>query len=339
MRRARLLPVFVFACLLVPGAAHAAAYAPASGEIFHSGAGGYHAGAIDDFTTQSGKHPAVFQYFVSWRSGASDVRFLERLLRNSDRARSRVALAVSTKGTGLSPGALAAGEGDGFLLALNRMLAEHGRPTYLRLLSEMNNADNPYSAYTHSGRSRGPAFSTRMFKQAWRRAVLVVRGGEVSAIDARLRQLGMAPLRTGSEVLAAPPVAFMWVPLSFGNPELQRNHPRHWWPGSGYVDWVGTTWYSPFLAVRAFERFYRHRLWRDKPFAFAEYGVWGRESPRFLRLFFKFAARHRRVQMVSYYQSAMLKPEFRLSTHPRSRSVLRRLLRSKRYVELAPEYR
>ena len=339
MRRARLLPVVLFACLLAPAGADGAAYTPASGQSFHSGVGGYHAGAIDDFTAQSGKHPAVFQYFVSWRSGASDVRFLERLLRNSDRARSRVALAVSTKGTGLSPGALAAGEGDGFLLALNRMLAEHGRPTYLRLLSEMNNADNPYSAYTHSGRSRGPAFSTRMFKQAWRRAVLVVRGGQVSAIDARLRQLGMAPLRTGSAVLAAPPVAFMWVPLSFGNPELQRNHPRHWWPGSGYVDWVGTTWYSPFLAVRAFERFYRHRLWRDKPFAFAEYGVWGRESPRFVRLFFKFAARHRRVQMVSYYQSAMLKPEFRLSTHPRSRSVLRRLLRSKRYVELAPEYR
>ena len=339
MRRARLLAVLLAGCLLLPAAADGAAYTPAPGQIFHSGVGGYDAGAIDDFTAQSGKHPAVFQYFVSWRSGASDVRFLERLLENSDRARSRVTLAVSTKGTGLSPAALAAGEGDGFLLAMNRMLAEHARPTYLRLLSEMNNAANPYSAYTHSGRSRGPAFSTRMFKQAWRRAVLVVRGGDVSAINARLRRLGMAPVRTAATVLGAPPVAFMWVPLSFGNPEVARNHPRHWWPGSGYVDWVGTTWYSPFLAVRAFERFYRHRLWRDKPFAFGEYGVWGRESPRFLSLFFKFAARHRRVQMVSYYQSAALKPEFRLSTHPRSRSVLRRLLRSERYVDFAPEYR
>ena len=195
MRRVRLLPVFVFACLLVPGVAHAAAYAPAPGQVFHSGAGGYHPGAIDDFTAQSGKHPAVFQYFVSWRSGASDVRFLERLLHNSDRAHSRVAFAVSTKGTGLSPGALAAGEGDGFLLALNRMLGEHARPTYLRLLSEMNNADNPYSAYTHSGRSRGPAFSTRMFKQAWRRAVLVVRGG--GRVPGRVTRPGCALHRLG----------------------------------------------------------------------------------------------------------------------------------------------
>ena len=178
-----------------------------------------------------------------------------------------------------------------------------------------------------------------MFKLAWRRAVTVVRGGNVPAINARLRRLGMRRVRTGSAVLPRPRVAFMWVPLSFGNPEIPRNHPRHWWPGSGYVDWVGTTWYSPFLAVSAFERFYRFRLWRNKPFSFSEYGVWGRESPRFLRLFFSFAARHPRVQMVSYYQSAMLKPEFRLSTHPRSRRVLRRLLRNRRYQPFAPEYR
>lgn len=339
MRSARILPLLLLACLIGPAGAHGAAYAPPPGQVFHSGIGGYHAGAVDDFTTQSGKHPAVFQYFVSWRSGASDVRFLERLLRQGDAARARVALAVSTKGTGLTPAALAAGEGDGFLLALNRIVAEHGRPTYLRLLSEMNNANNPYSAYTLSGRSRGRVYSTRMFKRAWRRAVLIVRGGEVAEINARLAALGMAPVRTASAALAAPPVAFMWVPLSFGNPEIPRNHPRHWWPGSRYVDWVGTTWYSPFLAVRAFERFYRHRLWRDKPFAFGEYGVWGRESPRFLRLFFGFAARHRRVQMVSYYQSAGLKPEFRLSTHPRSRGALRRLLRPARYLGFAPEYR
>ena len=329
----------LLACLAVAAPAHGAAYAPPPGQVFHSGIGGYGPGAVGDFATQSGKHPAVFQYFVSWKSGASDLRFIERLLEQSDRARSRAALAVSTKGTDLSPGAIASGAGDGFLLGLNRILAEHGRPTYLRLLSEMNNANNPYSAYTHSGRSRGPAFSTRMFKRAWRRAVLVVRGGDVAAINARLARLRMPPVRTASATLAAPPAAFMWVPLSFGDPELPRNHPRHWWPGSGYVDWVGTTWYSPFLAVRAFERFYRNPLWRGKPFAFGEYGVWGRESPRFLRLFFRFAARHRRVQMVSYYQSAALKPAFRLSTHPRSRSVLQRLLRSERYAAFAPEYR
>jgi len=88
---------------------------------------------------------------------------------------------------------------------MNRILAEHGQPTYLRLLSEMNNANNPYSAYDLSGNSRGRAFSTREF--------------------------------------------------------------------------------------------------------------------------------------ISYYQSGLLKPEFRLSTHPRSRAELRRQLSSFRYLGYAPEYR
>ena len=142
----------------------------------------------------------------------------------------------------------------------------------------------------------------------------------------------MPPLRTAASVLPQPQVAFLWVPLSFGNPEIARNHPRHWWPGSRYVDWVGTTWYSPYLAVKAIDRFYRHRLWRKKPFAFGEYGVWGAESPRFLRLFFRFVRTHPRVQLISYYQSAMLKPAFRLSSHPVSRATLRRKLRSTRFL-------
>ena len=46
-----------------------------------------------------------------------------------------------------------------------------------------------------------------------------------------------------------------------------------------------------------------------------------------------------RVKLVSSYQSALLKREFRLSSHPRSRSVLRRALRSRRYLGYASEYR
>jgi hypothetical protein len=325
--------------ILAPAAGHAAAYAPEAGNVFHSGIGGYHAAAVADFTAQSGKHPAVFQYFVSWRAGGADVRWMQGLLEKSHRARARAALAVSTKDTGLSPRDIARGKGDDFLLAMNRLLAAHGRPTYLRLLSEMNNADNPYSAYTHAGRPRGAAFTTRQFKRAWRRAVIVIRGGEVAGIDRALARQGMPPVRSHGSVLPAPPVSFMWVPLTFGNPESERNHPRHWWPGSSYVDWVGTTWYSPYPAVRAVERFLANPLWRRKPFAFGEYGVWGTESPAFLRAFFDFVARHPRVQMISYYQSAMLKPEFRLSTHPRSRRVLQRSLRARRFVDFAPEYR
>lgn len=331
--RTSLILAVLGACFLVLTApAGADVYGPPPGKVFHSGLGGYGPGAVGDFTHQSGKHPAVYQYFVSWKSDTRDLNFIRGLLANNARAGSRTALAVSTNGTGLSPAAIARGDGDRFLVGLNRILSEHGQPTYLRLLSEMNNASNAYSAYDSNGRSRGEAYSTRQFKRAWRRAVLVLRGGDVLVLDARLARLGMPRVETQGTMLPQPAVSFQWVPLSYGNPEIARNHPRHWWPGSDYVDWVGTTWYSPFLTVKAFKSFYSYRLWRAKPFVFGEYGVWGAESPRFISLFFSFVNTHRRVRMVSYYQSGLLKPQFRLSSHPRSRSALRRKLRSPRFV-------
>ena len=104
-------------------------------------------------------------------------------------------------------------------------------------------------------------------------------GCAASSIDARLRRLRMPAVRTSAAELARTQVAFLWVPLSFGNPEIARNHPRHWWPGSRYVDSVGTTWYSPFLAVRAMDRFYRYRLWNKKPFAFGSTGSGAERAP------------------------------------------------------------
>jgi hypothetical protein len=81
---------------------------------------------------------------------------------------------------------------------------------------------------------------------------------------------------------------------------------------------------------------YSNRLWRRKPFAFAEWGVWGRDEPSFIRQFFGFMRTHSRVRMAVYYQSALLKPEFRLSAHPRSRAALRAAVRWRRLTGVAP---
>lgn len=334
VRRCSAALVALLALAFSAAGASAAPYAPAPGKVLHSGAGGYGPGAVDAFARQSGKRPAVFQYFVSWAAARDDLHFFRGLLRQTAAAGSRTMLSVSTDDTGLTPAAIARGEGDRFLVELNRLLTAHSLPTYVRLLSEMNNGANPYSAYDLNGRSRGPAFSTPQFKRAWRRAALILRGGPAATVNARLQHLRMPPVRglADEAELGRPRVALLWVPLSFGNPEVSRNHPRHWWPGAGYVDWVGTTWYSRHRSVAAMDRFYRHPLWRSKPFSFSEYGVWGAESPGFLRDFFRFVAGHRRVGMVSYYQSALLAPEFRLSTHPGSRAVLRRLLRPAQFL-------
>jgi hypothetical protein len=324
------------ALLALPCGVEAASFLPPAGQVYWGGQGGYSQAYIRDFGVQSGKHPAVFNYFISWHASESSFHWLSYRLADARAQHTAAMLSVAPEDTGLSPRDIAQGKGDAFLVGLNGLLAEHGQVTYLRPLSEMNNGNNSYAPYDPSGRSRGRANSVGAFKSAWRRVALISRGGPVAAIDARLRRLRMPPVRTDAAELPRPPVALMWVPLSFGNPEIPKNHPRHFWPGAEYVDWVGTTWYSPFKASSAMQSFYSYPLWRSKPFVFAEWGVWGRDDPGFVRQFFGFVKGHPRVRMAVYYQSALLKPEFRLSAHPSSRAVLRQATRWPRLSGVAP---
>jgi hypothetical protein len=324
------------AALLLPMPAAAAPYTAPGSKVLWGGQGGYSAAHIRDFARQSGKHPAVFNYFIEWKANDPTFHWLGFRLQDAENEGARAMLSVETSGTGISNAELANGAGDTFLVRLNQLMADHGQVVYLRPLSEMNNGKNPYSAYDLSGRSRGPGYSTGQFKRAWRRLALIVRGGPVDRIDARLRRMGLPPVRTGAQELPRPKVALLWVPLSFGDPEIPKNHPRHWWPGGGYVDWVGTTWYSPYRASSAMHAMYSNRLWRGKPFAFAEWGVWGPDAPGFVGQFFGFLRSHPRVRMAVYYQSASLSTEFRLSTHPASRAALRRAVRWPRLTGVAP---
>jgi hypothetical protein len=309
----------------------AAPLLPPPGKVFFGGQGGFSGAAdVGAFTRQAGSHPAVYQWFPQGVGG------LGTLAQGAADGRARPVLHVNPTN---SPGSIAAGRRDHLLLSVNRQLADFGRPVYLRPWSEMNNGNNPYSAYDLSGRPRGSGKSTRAFVAGWRRLAIVVRGGPVGAIDRRLRRIGQSPLKTDRERLPRPKVALLWVPLSFGNPEVASNHPRHWWPGRWYVDWVGTTWYSPFRATSAMQAFYDYPAWSDKPFVFAEFAVWGAESPGFVSQVFDFARSHSRVRMLVYFQSTAMKPEFRLSAHPSSRARLRQELRWSRIAKFAPEHR
>jgi hypothetical protein len=333
MRLSPLAALALLALAVLPGAAAAEPYTAPGNKVLWGGQGGYTPGSIGAFTQQSGKHPAVFNYFIDWRG---DFNWLGLRLQDAERANSHAMLSVSPEETGLSLRDLARGGGDGFLVGLNRLVAERDQIVYLRPLSEMNNANNPYSAYDQSGRPRGPGYSTAWFKKAWRRIALVVRGGGVATINSKLHRLGLPPVRGGAEELPRAKIALMWVPLSFGNPEIEKNHPKHFWPGARYVDWVGTTWYSPYRTTSAFHSFYSYPRWRSKPFAFAEWGVWGADVPGFVGQFFGFLKSHARVRMAVYYQSASLKPEFALSNHPASRAALRRAVKWPRLTGVAP---
>jgi hypothetical protein len=131
-----------------------------------------------------------------------------------------------------------------------------GEPAYARLLAEMNQANNGYSAFDRNGRSRGPAHSTKAFRAAWRRSALILRGGPVAAIDKQLRALRLPAVKGDSEDLPRPQVALLWVPQTEGSPAIAANAPRAYWPGGRYVDWVGTDFYSRFPNFDKLERFY-----------------------------------------------------------------------------------
>jgi hypothetical protein len=324
----RLLALAGLLWLTLAPAASADPLLPPKGKTY-SGVTGSQSVAL--FKGQVGKHPSVFGFFTRWNGP------VEYIYEAVDRAGSRLMLHISTQdgyGTpeAVTPLGIARGQGDAYLIRTNRRIAEYGQPTYVRFLAEMNQANNGYCAYNHNGTSRGRSHSTSAFKDAWRRATLILRGGPVDRIDARLRALDLPPLRTDAVELPQPPIAMLWVPQTEGTPNIRANSARAYWPGPGYVDWVGTDFYSRFPNFTDLETFYRD--FGRKPFVFGEWALWGRDDPGFVRRFFAWIADHPRVRMLLYNQGNDSDGPFRLRRYPASRAAIRKALRKPRYLGL-----
>jgi hypothetical protein len=311
--------------------------------------GGYTIANIAEFASLSGRRPAVYGYFFTpeWVSPTGgNVRWQASLIRQaaSQGARAMFQLSTSVGGRQDGPGVItplgiALGASDAYLIALGDLIAASRQVVYVRPLGEMNNFHNPYCAFNGNGSRRGRAYSTRSFRQAWRRMALLLRGGNVAKINGSLARLRLPPVRTTRTSLARAKVALLWTPFTVGLPNRRGNRPRAYWPGARYVDWVGTSFFAGSSSFSALERFYRARPWRRKPFAHAEWSLWGREDPRFIRRLFRWIRRHRRVKLETYNQGALLPPKYALRYYPRSARELRRQMRSRRfnaYPRLAP---
>ena len=319
-------------------AATARTYLPPGNHVWAGLTGGT---SITAYQKMVGKHPAVFETFMTWDTPTA-------WLRPPDRAfRSRLALHIGTAtGYGkpgvISPGQIAAGRSDRFLVTLGRNLAHSGRIVYIRLMAEMNGHWNAYAAYNADGSSRGPENSPHSYVEAWRRSVLILRGGPVKRLNRRLRSLGQPPLKVKApRVLARPKVAFLWVPQDAGSPEIAANAPGAFWPGAAYVDWVGTDFYASYPNFTLLNQFYAE--FPGKPFVLSEWGLYGSDDPQFVRDVFAWVQTHRRVRMLNYYQGfdnpkIPALSESSLARYPRSRLALRQELRSRRFLAYPPEY-
>ena len=128
------------------------------------------------FTDLVGTHVAVLQSFQTWGSWQEDHRQAWK------RTETRGMLSISTTGSYegaevISPRQIRRGRGDGYLMRVGRELDAWDRPTYIRLLPEMNGHWNPYCAFNEDGSKRDAAHSTAQFRKAWIRSVLIIRGG------------------------------------------------------------------------------------------------------------------------------------------------------------------
>jgi hypothetical protein len=221
----------------------------------------------------------------------------------------------------ISPGAIARGEADGYLAALNAAIADYGRPLYVRPLAEMNGHWNAYSAYEANGASRGTDHSTAMFRKAFARIYLAVHGG--GGVASALRRLGLPPFHG---TLAENPFAeVIWNPQGYGSPDLRGNSAQAYYPGDRFVDVVGDDLYdirgkAEWAAADAL-----YAAHPSKPFAFPEWGLWGLDDPSFVRAMADFVRSHRRTVLISYY-SGRPGSVFDLASKPASRAAYRTLI-------------
>jgi hypothetical protein len=312
---------------LVP-TAQAAKLAPPKNKVYTGVTGSK---SIAKFKQQVGKHPSVFGFFHKWNGPTGYIYDAV------NRSGSRLMIHISTQdgyGTpeAVTPGEIANGAGDRYLLRTNREIADYGKPTYVRFLAEMNQTDNGYCAYNRDGSSRGRSHSTKAFKNAWRRATLILRGGAVADINLKLANLHLPPLNTHEVELPQPQVAMAWVPQTEGTPNIRKNSARAYWPGKRYVDWVGTDFYSKFPNFSDLKTFYND--FKGKPFVFGEWALWGADSPSFVHQLFKFVNSHTRVKMLLYNQGNLPGGPFRLTRYPNSTAAIRAELTKQRFLGL-----
>jgi len=268
-------------------------------------------GDANRFKRITGQRSTVLHSFIGWHQPQT-IRKLLAVLRPVPM------LAIKTGGV-VAPLDIAQGRGDAFLVELNHAIADFGSVVYVRPMPEMNGHWNEYSAFNTDGSSRGPRFSTAAFRKAFARIAVIARGGP--QVNAKLRRLGLPGVAGGAD-LPITKARMVWNPQGYGAPDIPANGPQAYYPGDAYVDVVANDIYDQGFkaAWDANEKLYSAH--RNKPYAIAEWGLWGIDDPAYVERMAAFVRSHGRIEFLSYFSS---KPGslWDLATKPRSRAAYR----------------
>ncbi len=324
-------------------------FTPPKNKIWHGVSDTGRIGDFRHFNRQVRDHTALNEVFFHW-----GVPLTTGALDRWEKTDSRGIVSLSTAPGGgseiVTPREISRGRSDLYPLRLRQSIRNSGQVVYLRPFGEMNLHLNPYSAYNADGSPRA-GHSTRAFKLAWKRIVLIVRGGKRNQINNKLTDLGMPRIYRANrndspiyermdvpKVLDPPKVAFMWTPLTRGSPDVPGNAPNDYFPGRRYVDWVGTDVYAKFANStlwRNLNRFFNHK--RGYPFILGEYGAWDNDfDGAFTRRIHEWARKRNRVRALVYFRSVDRENIFNLQHYPGAKHSLRNILNRDRYASYAP---
>jgi hypothetical protein len=339
-RPRRVAILTVAAASLLAGQAPAVTLVPPKPNVFFGVSDRGTTAEFNEFVTLLGKHPALLQTFHPW--GNSLNQAYERWRETSTRPILHISTADDqTLAELITPQQIALGYGDDYLLQLNDFLAKRGVLAYVRPLGEPNRCLNVWSAFTCEGLPKGGEHTTGWYKQAFRRIAAIVRGGaSLEGINATLAEIGLPPVNRSKgpppSSLPAAPVSIVWSPLPGGSPRVKGNFPGNYWPGSRWVDWAGTDFYSNFPVWKDLNRFYAGKQWKRKPIAITEWAVAGADDPRFVKQLIAWTAKRPRVRMLVYYIGfGTAGNPYALSLYPRTTNTLRLKVRRPNFLQYA----
>ena len=281
-------------------------------------------GSKSRFSNQTNQASDVNLDFISW--GVHKTSYLDNTLENAKPIPVLAWRTVNKYGKeGITPAGIARGNGDRVLIDIAQALDRFGRTAFVRPYAEMNGHWNPYCAYNSNGSYRGRAHSTKNFRKAFRRTYLIMHGGSVANINAKLVDSGMPKLDRSND-LPANDVKVIWNPQGFGSPDLKGNSADAYYPGDNYVDVVANDLYDYGRGVEWEANLDLYRAHPDKPYAIGEWGLGpGVDHPDFIQRMANFVSSHPRVETIVYYRS-QTGSIFDLAYKPKSRAAYKKYI-------------
>ncbi|MCW2960092.1 MAG: beta-mannanase [Thermoleophilia bacterium] len=301
------------------------------------GVGGSDLGPVD-FDELTGATHDIHLVTTAWDEGREDgwtralIERFRQALRGDYRLMVHIGPMTHDGEEGRSPGEVARGVADQYLLDLGRIVNESGQYLYVRPPGEMNGSWSPWSAFDADGAPRDADHAALQYRRAFIRIAEIVRGGSVAQIDRRLVAQGMPPLDTDDVHLPrSGRVALVWNPQSQGSPNVRGNQPADYYPGRAWVDYVANDMYAQRrrAAWATNEAFYEQYA-TQHPYMMAEWAPWELDDPAFVTRMFDWVATHPRTVALIYYHGTG-DHTFHLTHKPDSLAAYRRGAAAPRY--------